>query len=385
MSSLFDVLKNTSENKTEVFSKYVTSFERKNGVLGEAILQLTPLCNFSCKMCYAKMTVSEICAKQEHVLRFDEWKWYIDRFKEIGTNLISFTGGECMMHPDFEQIYTYAYDSGFRILLMTNGSLLNDSSFKMFSIKPPERFSITVYGGSFETYQRLCRNGNAYDIVYANIDKLCKHGFDVMVKYTVTKDNVDDLPVVYDYFLKRGIRLRYQNSLMQFNKAKKEIVKEVSVEEDKYLKIHNRILKNKIGRDDEDDSLYVNNMKKMIGLSDVGIRCSAGRNICHIRWDGMMTPCVSFENIVLDPRNIGMKTAWKMLNKWAAEYPAMKECDKCVHSSKCLLCASLHYNDTHTPGIPAPRLCWKRNHPEEAARIEKRLVEKGLITLEDIL
>ena len=97
-----------------------------------------------------------------------------------------------------------------------------------------------------------------------------------------------------------------------------------------------------------------------------------------------MTPCVSLDSCVSDPRTIGFQSAWKTMNQWAKSVPAIDECDHCVHLLKCPACVAMHYNDTGIEGVPSPRLCWKRNHPEEAAEIEKRLVAKGLITPEEL-
>ncbi len=384
MSVLFDSLK-SSNDLMEAYSRTLTVLERKKGFLGGAYLQLTPLCNLSCKMCYAKMTSTDVKMTGSHVMRFDEWKWYIDQLAEMGTTTLNFTGGECMVHPDFEQIYNYAYDLGFGIVLLTNGSLLTDRLFQLFCEKPPNSFSITVYGGSSDTYGRLCGNSKAHHAVYSNIDRIIEKRFNLLVKYTVTSENIADLPEVYEYFKQKGIKLKYQHSLMQFNKADSNTIYKMTVDEEKLAKAEDIINKEHIFPDtDKQDRMFISTMKEYSNIPDKGIQCAAGKSICHIRWDGMMTPCVSFERIVLDPRVIGMENAWKKINRWATEYPTISECNRCPHVMRCPQCASLHYNDTGVPGIPSPRLCWKRNHPEEARIIETRLINKGFITAEEL-
>jgi len=384
MSVLFDKLKNTNSQK-EVFGKVITALGRKENFLNNVYLQLTPLCNLSCKMCYAKMLPDEIHSLGKHILRFEEWKWYIDQLYEMGTPTLSLTGGECMLHPDFEQIYNYAYDLGFGLVLLTNGTCITEKLFDLFCNKPPDNYSITVYGNSPETYEKLCGDRNGFHNAYTNIDRLMEKGFNLLIKYTVTNENICDLYDTYQYFIKKGIQLRYQDSLMTFNKADYNTISKLAVNEDLYRKIEILINGDKYQQESDDlDRSFVDVMRQSRRFSNKGIRCSAGRCICHICWDGMMTPCVSFDEFIVDPRSIGMRTAWGLMNEWADNYPSLDECDRCPHQLRCHQCASLHYNDTGIPGKPSPRLCWKYNHPDEAKIVEERLIKKGLVTAEEI-
>lgn len=384
MSVLFDKLKNANSQR-EVFGKVLTALGRKENFLSNAYLQLTPLCNLSCKMCYAKMLPSEINKMGKHILRFEEWKWYIDQLYEMGTPTLSLTGGECMLHPDFEKIYNYAYDLGFGLVLLTNGTCISEKLFDLFCDKPPDSLSITVYGYSPETYENLCGDSSGFHRVYSNIDKLLEKRFRLLIKYTVTSENIFDLYDTYQYFKQKGIELRYQNSLMVFNKAEYSVISKMVVDEDLYRNTERLINGDAYQQEsDEQDRAFVDIMRQNKNHSRKGIRCSAGRCISHIRWDGMMTPCVSFEEFVLDPRKIGLMQAWERMNEWADNYPSLNECDLCVHQMRCHQCVALHYNDIGVPGKPSPRLCWKRNHPIEAQTVEERLVKKGLITAEEI-
>ena len=384
MSVLFDKLKN-DDNQKETFGKIITVLERQSNILNNAYLQLTPLCNLNCKMCYAKMLPGEVDDLGKHILRFEEWKWYIDQLQEMGTSTLSLTGGECMMHPDFEKIYSYAYDLGFGVVLLTNGTCITKRLFDLFCDKPPDNFSITVYGNTPEIYEKLCGDRNSYHRVYSTIDKLLEHKFSVLVKYTVTSENISDLYDSYLYFKQKGIQLRYQNSLMIFNKANFDTVSRLTVDEDLFLRTEKLINGSSYHQESEaQDMAFVDILRQSRKFSKKGIRCSAGRCICHIRWDGMMTPCVSFEDDLVDPREIGIKSAWERMNNWADNFLALEECDRCLHQLRCHQCAALHYNDTGVMGKPSPRLCWKLNHPEEAKSVEERLIKKGLITEEEI-
>ena len=384
MSVLFNRLKETN-GSFNTYAEVLSGLERQQLSLGNVYLQLTPLCNLSCTMCYAKMTLEEVHKTGQKILRFNEWKNYIDSFLEMGVSDISFTGGECTIHPDFERIYRYAYDLGFGIAILTNGSQISDELYELFIEKPPACIAVTVYGSKEGTYQQLCKNKQAYSEVFKNVVRLIQGGFNVKVKYTIVQENIKDLQEVYEFFEKYGIELRYQTHLLKFNNADEETISKVVVDEEEIKNIEKQMFGDKYQTDnDEYDIIAVKAYRNRRKLPKNGVRCAAGQSICHIRWDGQMTPCVSLETCVRDPRIIGFEKAWKNMNQWAQAAPVIEECDHCVHLLKCPSCIALHYNDTNVEGIPSPRFCWKRNHPQEAKAIEKRLVEKGLISFGEL-
>lgn len=101
-----------------------------------ANLQLTYKCNFKCLHCY--QTPIKNLPKKE--LNIDEWMKIIDILKEQKTLLIHFTGGEVFTRKDFLDIYNYAYNNHFKIIISTNASLINDTIVDVFSEKSLIKF-----------------------------------------------------------------------------------------------------------------------------------------------------------------------------------------------------------------------------------------------------
>ena len=111
--SLYDKIKNSEKTPTEAFKDFFSEHTVKNDFLTMMMLELTPLCNFKCPFCYARVSPEALKAKGVEIKRFDQWKKYIDEAAEMGCMEIALTGGECTLHPDFCKIYEYAYDKGF--------------------------------------------------------------------------------------------------------------------------------------------------------------------------------------------------------------------------------------------------------------------------------
>lgn len=389
MGYLYDLAKKENASFGRIMG-VINNITKQNKMLYTAVFQLTPFCNLKCKMCYARLDPKEVSDAGKRVMTFDEWKYYVDCVVEMGVYLVTFTGGECTLHPDFVKIYSYAYDKGLNISVMTNCTNITDELISLFTSKPPLSISMTFYGSSPETYEKLCGNRNAYYKTYENFEKLLDAGITVTAKYTFTKYNIADYEAVDEYCTEKGLDMMLSNELLILDNCDSKTIEEVNVDFDEKEKQILKVFFKKKGVSVED---AIKNSKENFFKScemrasnpkkNDYIGCSSGKNTLHITWEGFMTPCVSFLEFKEDPRKIGFEKCWKKMNEWMDNLPIIEECLECVFTGKCLSCVAAHYNDTGEFGKVSPRLCWKRKHPEEAAEIMKRLEDEGLINKDE--
>ena len=85
--------------------------------------ELTPRCNFNCRMCYVHLPESEI-GRHGRELTAKEWIRIATEAKDAGTTWLCITGGEPLMHPEFEIIWKELSQMGLFITLQTNASLV---------------------------------------------------------------------------------------------------------------------------------------------------------------------------------------------------------------------------------------------------------------------
>lgn len=109
--------------------------------------ELTPRCNFRCKMCNIRMTPQQMTAigRERTAL---EWLEMGRQARDAGLLFLLLTGGEPFLRPDFEEIYTGLTKMGLSISINTNGSLLDDGLRALFRRLPPAMVNVTVYGAS---------------------------------------------------------------------------------------------------------------------------------------------------------------------------------------------------------------------------------------------
>ncbi len=106
-------------------------------------------------------------------------------------------GGEPLLHPDFNLIYSVLYDNGFQVALTTNGSLISDAIVELFKSKPPAILWISIYGFSKTEYLDVT-NTDSYERVFSNIDKLSNSGISTYYKLIVT-NKIKNVNLLLDF------------------------------------------------------------------------------------------------------------------------------------------------------------------------------------------
>ena len=361
--SLYEAVKNSADRK-KTFDEYLTYIARQNRYLLRTLLELSPVCNFLCPFCYARKTLGELSEEGKSILRFPFWKSILDQLSEMGVMYIGLTGGECMLHPDFLQIYEYAAQKGFFVYLISNGSCLTDDILETFKKYPPIGVNITIYGGSEETYQKISGRGEYYNIVKNNLQKLSEANVPFSIQMTVSRDNVKDVPKVFELSRHFNVRFSCANTLISCERCTKDVQAINNVSDDEYRKAM-RLLHQ---IDNAGSTVTQLAVPKKINIK--GITCSAGRSSAFINHEGEMMLCVSYQETRVSTFEHSVKECWQEIVKAADQIPQIDECNGCIHATHCIHCFGAHYYDTGKFATPSPELCFKKKHPEEAAKIE---------------
>ena len=145
------------------------------------MLELTPLCNLNCKMCYVHLTPQQM--GERRLLPTDVWLNLIDQAEKAGMTKAALTGGECLTYPGFDEIYLHLQTLGIRTAVLTNGVLLNEDRIRFFQRYPPALIQITLYGASEEEYEQVCGTRH-FETVLANIRRAQEAGLSLFIAIT---------------------------------------------------------------------------------------------------------------------------------------------------------------------------------------------------------
>ena len=325
--------------------------------------EVTPRCNFDCRMCYIRHSEAEVKCHERTVQSLEEWKIIADEAVREGMLYLLITGGEPFLWKDFWPLYEYLKEKGLVISINTNGSLIDEQAVEKFKKSPPCRINITLYGASDETYEKLCRIRNGFQKVDKAVTLLCKAGIPVKLNCSLTPYNVCDLEKIVDYAKKRNLILdinpymyppvRKENFKPGFNErfSPEEVAywhiksKQLQYEKDAYLDFLQQIVQGTVKPPGLDEECY--------DSLDGQIRCRAGRAAFWVTWDGYMLPCGLMGAPETDLREYDFANAWKLMIQKADAVNLSGICNNCQNSSICHSCAAMAMAETgRFDGIP---------------------------------
>lgn len=336
-----------------VMSRYFHSKGCRLGLPVGGTFELTPRCNFNCKMCYVHLDKNE-ADKRGRELTADQWLEIAGIAKKRGLLFLLLTGGEPLVRPDFKYLYTELKKMGFLISINTNGSLIDGDYLDFFIKNPPSRLNISLYGASDDTYESLCGN-RMFSKVISNIRALKSAGIDVKLNVLFTPYNIQDMdkigalasdigiPIKPSAYLYPPVRVDENEKGYNAGRFSPEDAARYEFTCDKN-RFDSEIFKKRTEAicrgiraecDEECD-----------GTPSEGISCRAGRSSFWITWDGRMLPCGMMIEPVAYPLEVGFDNAWGQILEKAKEIRLPAECKSCSVRHACHVCAAAAYSET---------------------------------------
>ena len=146
-------------------------------------------CNAHCSFCYAKG--QPLSSSQE--LTTEEWKRAIDRLREAGVPMLTFTGGEPTMRADLCELVEYARWHVTR--LNTNGVKMTDELCRALRAAGLDSVQFTFYSHDEAIHNSLV-GGEHYKETLRGIKAALAAGLDVSVNTPLTRINSEYLPTL---------------------------------------------------------------------------------------------------------------------------------------------------------------------------------------------
>lgn len=306
--------------------------------------ELTPLCNFNCKMCYVHLSYEQM--KQTGRLRSaDEWVGMAEQASDLGTFWITLTGGEVLTREDFSEIYSRISDLGIRVSVLSNGYLINEETICLFSERPPAVLRFTLYGSTNDTYRRLCGVDDGFDRVYDNLLRLRESGIKFRLAFTRTSLNNADCDEVISIARDLGVHIVVASDLVGSARGATNDVSALRV-----LRSHHE------GNATCEDGLQT---KKPVHATPKSPfwRCGSYRSSFWLDWDGNMEMCGFMSSCRTKPFEWGMKKAWNELLTELDKITFPKECTNCDLLGVCYSCPGICEADTGSPEVVSRRIC----------------------------
>ncbi|MEA3506802.1 MAG: radical SAM protein, partial [Elusimicrobiota bacterium] len=126
----------------------------------QGTFELTRRCNLRCSYCYVGFDWK---ISPEEELSREEIYSLLDQVAAAGCLFLTFTGGEPLSREDFPAIYSYAVQKGIKVVIFTNGTLIDRTLAALFREQPPLYLEITMPGISEEVYERVTGVKGSYE------------------------------------------------------------------------------------------------------------------------------------------------------------------------------------------------------------------------------
>ncbi len=360
--------------------EYLYSQATQAGVPLSGTFELSPLCNFSCKMCYVRLDKAEMARRGRRPMGLEDWLRIAEQMREMGTVFLLLTGGEPFLWPDFWPLYERLIAMGFAVSINSNGSVLDAAAIARLMKNPPQRLNITLYGGSDEAYARLCGVNNMYSRVTEAIVQLKKAGIPVKVNCSVTPENSTDLEKITSFVEENGLVLTANTYMFPpLRRDAESIGKNQRFTPWEAAQADLRLYRLQHGPE-----AYRRYLQAILSGSapppavdegcldpaDGRVRCRAGRAAWWITWDGYMTPCGMLPEPRADIQNSSFAACWDRIRDRVAGLALSGTCSSCENQKLCHACAAMAYGETGSfSGIPR-YLCEKAQALRELARKE---------------
>ncbi len=310
-------------------------WSKQNASPLSATFELTPFCNFSCVMCYIRLTAEE-AQKQGKMLSAEEWIEIARQAKDMGTLNLALTGGEPLCHPEFWRIYEELNKMGFLITILSNGSLIDETAMEKFRLYGmPYSIKLTLYGASDETYLRTCKSTDGFTKVSKAIDLLNEAGVPIKMTSTIVRENASDLQKIYEFAKEKGVAMQHTLSVVKSSRG-----------------ADNTAESSRFSFSDFPDELTVEELEKSMypPYESPFAFCGSYRTSFWMTWHGHMQMC-SFMNMPYVKYSGNLQSDYNSLVEQLQVIRNPEECGGCKWKMFCQRC----------PGI----LCAESGHPEK--------------------
>lgn len=193
---------------------------------------ITNFCNLRCNHCYQENYSKDTDLPLSELENIADGLFTVLK-KWNKTGDISITGGEPLIRKDLIEFARYLNDSPVisNIDFLTNGTLIDNPFIE--TIKQLEKvkyIQISLDGASATVHDKI-RGKGSFNKTLESIRKLVRNNIEVRLMYTLQKQNIFDVPAMFDFSLKENISGLTFERMIPIDKSKNSMDLMLSTEE----------------------------------------------------------------------------------------------------------------------------------------------------------
>jgi len=318
--------------------------------------ELTTQCNMgTCRHCHIK---AETHGGSDSELTSPEAKGVVDQLADWGIGGIAFTGGECLMRPDFLELLGYATSRGLACYMATNGLLLTPDTIRALKKAGLCLVHISLDGSNEQTHDYFRGYPGSFAQVMKSTKDCLGQGLQVALAATPTRVNASEMRdmlqladslqvdwfITYNYIPAGRGGVELDLDIRQKDQLWSDLLEEAGhcrktrwLPFAPQLSIFGKIigLNDKLSTTHYYEPLFASSYQTMLRSSTA---CMAGRYYLAIKADGRVVPCIFLPEEVGNVRNHKLADLWsdsQVLENLRDHDRIEGFCDHCAYSTSC--------------------------------------------------
>lgn len=344
------------DDVTAVEHRLFAAAQEKKAALNGSI-ELLPLCNMNCDMCYVRLGKKEMEAKGRLRTK-EEWLSLAAQMQKAGVLFLLLTGGEPLLYSEFRELYLALREMGFVLTINSNGTLIDEEWADFFGKYPPRRMNITLYGCDEETYASLCHYPGGFEKAKRGVRLLRERDVAVKINGSLVKNNRGDAMRIAQIAKELDAALHVDTYMYPATRERdKDFDDGVRLSPEEAARLRVMMMQQELFPQDfmqtAMERLY-RATHMPIGERVPGrIRCGAGNNAFTINWQGEMRLCVMLSNPGIPVFDVGFEAAWRAMKEEADKILLAPACSTCPLRGACNVCAAKALHETGSyDGVP---------------------------------
>ncbi len=352
-------------------------------------MELSPVCNLSCKMCYVRKSASEV-RQAGGLIPGSQWLAWANEARQEGMLFPLITGGEPFLYPDFWQVFDGLQAMGMQTSINSNATLIDLETAKRLAKCPPIRINITLYGAGEESYRRLCGDGSAFDRVQKAIGYLREYHVPFKFNCSITPYNVRDMETMIAFAKEMDVPL--QMATYMFPPIRRDETKigqndRLTPDEEAEARVRSEYLQydkewllgqtERYSRFVPLDQIHFDEERGQMHMV-----CRAGTSPAWQDWQGNLNACGIYRAMTVPMKGVSFAEAWHRVTEYTKEFTYRPACSVCPNWRLCHPCIAMVHNESGSDNGRPDYMCRmneaasryyrvyaEKHFPEEAAKI----------------
>ena len=156
--------------------------------------EVTRSCNLACVHCRA----SAVGGPYAGELDTGQCRKLLDEIAAVGKPVVILTGGEPLLRPDVYEIAAYGDQKGLRMVLATNGTLVDGKVAAKLIRSGIRRVSVSIDGPNAESHDAFRGVPGAFAGAMTGIEAMKRAGLEFQINTTITRANLPRIRQLHD-------------------------------------------------------------------------------------------------------------------------------------------------------------------------------------------